>query len=118
MDPRFSTDVAEGKTVVLEEGRQAFLVDGTDRTGRNFQLNLSTELWKKETSGLQVGQLAVLGLVVGMRNAVASQWSLAGDVTATSHGVLLICTVSRQGRLLGFLEKHVLADNRIVLAQL
>mgnify|MGYP003315457595 CR=1 FL=1 len=83
MDPCFSTDVAEGKAVVLEEGCQALLVDGTDRTGRNFQLNLTTEFWNKETSGLQVGQLAVLGLVVGVRNAVASQWSLTGDVTAT-----------------------------------
>ena len=67
---------------------------------------------------MNVREKTPLGLVIGMRNAVASQWSLAGDVTATSHGVLLISTVSRQGRLLGFLEKHVLADNRIVLAQL
>ena len=42
-----------------------------------------------EPAALQVGQEATLGLVVGVRNAIAHLGGLSGDLTDSSHGSLL-----------------------------
>lgn len=70
------------------ERAQALLHDSAHRTRRHLEPDKAVAFWPPETLGLDVRELSLLGLDVGVRNLVGHVRALSGQQTLASHRIL------------------------------
>src|SRR5688572_10654692 len=80
-----SSDLFAAGAEVGQNGVDAVLVDGAQRVRGNLQLDPAVFAGDPEAALVQVRQEAAAGLVVGVRDVVASLHALAGNLAYAGH---------------------------------